>query len=118
MSEPGPSTGSLYSYKEPLAEKPLGSVPLGSGRVANACCETVGLAYAVLAILLAIEIERLSELYGRVAGQIILFSPVLSMAARGIRYSTIQVASRGPPRYPAGAPGTLEGPFASGVAGS
>ena len=86
--------------------------------MANACCETAWVALAVLAILLAIEIERLSDLDERVAGQMITVSPVLSMAARGFRSMIVQVPRRGPMRYPVAVPGKLEGPFAFGVAGS
>lgn len=97
--------------------KPLGSIALFSGIGADVCCEAIGLAFAVLVILLAIDTDILLGLHGRMAGRIIIVSPVLSMTAHGFVDSTIQVPMRGPRRYPAAYPGKLEAPFAFGAAG-
>ena len=102
----------------PWLANPLGSIPLSAGAVANVGCEMIGLAFAVFVILLAIDTDILLGLDGREAGQIIMFSPVLSMTAHGLVESTIQVPMRGPRRYPAENPGSLIGTFAAGVTGT
>ena len=83
-------------------------------------CEMIGLglAFAVLMILLTIDADFLVHLDGPVAGRMIMFSPVLSMAAHGLVPSTIHVPMRGPRRYPAGVSENLAGHFAVDVAGT
>ena len=78
----------------------------------------IGLAFAVLVILLTVDPAVLVHLDGPAAGRMMIFSPVLSMAAHGLIYSTVQVPMRGPRRYPAGLPGSLFGRFVVGVVGT
>lgn len=92
-------------------------MPLSSSAVANVGCEIIGLAFAVIVMLLANDTDILLGLDARVAGRMIKFSPWLSMTAHGLVESTIQVPMRGPRRYPVGVPGNLKGAFSAGVAG-